>query len=71
MIRPVDGHHDVLERHQRTSCVSGMMGIASASSWGAVWKNRCAIAVGITAERITTPISSENWVRVMMPALRP
>jgi len=27
--------------------------------------------VGITAERITTPISSENCVRVMMPALRP
>ncbi len=38
---------------------------------GRGWKKRWAIAVGTIAERTTTAIRSENFVRSMIPALSP
>jgi len=35
------------------------------------WKKRCAIAVGTIADSTTTPTSSENCVRSMIPAFNP
>jgi hypothetical protein len=55
----------IVEVHRRATRHYGV----AASGSGA--NQRWAIAVGTIAESTTTVTSSENWVRLMIPALRP
>jgi len=43
----------------------------SRSSSASGRNQRSAMAVGSTADKTTTVISNENWVRLMIPAFRP
>src|SRR5262249_50618070 len=74
-IGTVDRDQDSLERHQLLTCSVAAIG----RGWGARprsgstsgWEKRGAMAVGTIADSTTTVINNENWVRSMIPALRP